>query len=563
MLARLVWTLLLAASVGTLLGVGVFFYLEYDLLAERQRTVVDLKATARDEGPCAALLAGTATRKLPEADFDLKRNIDVLRQVFAAAVVGAEEDRRGQKALIAAADDGLLSLTLCEQIKMSADIGEAHPVLALLRFTRERDPCEEALALDQVISGLGSHRSLLLRGLVEDVGKLRCLTPAMAQEVAQQVVNMLHDDAQAFDDLDVLRIANFLSTWAPMAAAQTGCGIEALGHISRLGNAIGCTPYQRDRVLGHYRYLRPIPAGSGAPALAAGQEVFLLWREGKRCELRPMADPPRVLSVACGDLELISELEIAVAIERVEFGLARADLISGLARYSGRTRVTVASTQEPEARSWFAYNRSGQALGVTQVTDLQAIARHSQQEIPDNPLRTFCHESGAKFCYDVDWTQLVEKLAGTPVVFLSRPLDVFLREAVVPAQMRQRLLEEALGEAPKGDAVARIYNLGEGSQLVVESRPGGVQVRWRVNGNGSWRAQSFGAGEGGAVPPAARLVAAMDLQGDGRPELVIQRAERRDQGGAISDVTDEIHLVHLDVGGDRFVTLTQLTVHEY
>jgi hypothetical protein len=564
MLSRWAWRLVLVASLATLAGVVYFFYREYQLLALREQVVKRLDRKDSDEGPCAALLEATNVMKAPGLDQELVRSLGVLRDGFAAEVLSEIDDRPGRSALLGAAKNGMLSLELCEQIKIFADSGQAHPVLALLRFTENQDPCEEALALDEVIAGLGSHRAILLRGLLADVGKLRCLTPAMAEEVAVQAVRMLHDDSAAFDDLDsYLQIAAFLTQWDPLGAAQAGCRIEALGLISRLGNAIGCTPDQIKRILPHYRYPHPIPQSRQGPELPADREMVLINQDGLRCEMRPLDPPVRLFSVACSDLSLISDLEVAVSIERVEFGSVHADLISGLVHVSGEERAAKASTERPKERTWFAYNRTGQALGTTQVTSLKLLAKNSDQELPDAPLRAFCRTSGAKYCYDVDWTQLVEPIE-TAALYLSRPMDIFLREAVLPQEVQSRLFAEAFGTMPAGPSLPRFYTLGEGRYLVVSVQPGGFEARWPLpDDKGGYKGQVFGVQEGGRVPPTARLLAAMDLQRDGRPELIVQRAPRGLKDGEATDLADEILLVELDPGAERFITVTQLTVHEY
>lgn len=566
MLSRLVWNVLTVASVATLVGVGWFFVRAFQSLDARGQNVADLEAWAEREGSCSALLEATRRRRI-DAGFDARRGLDALRDELAGQILAAPQDRKGQRALVAAADEGLLDLALCQQIAITTQGGEAHPVMALLRFSRERDPCEEALSLDTVIAGLGFHRALLLRGLLEDVSRLRCLTPPMRREVALQSTNMLREDPQAFDDLDVWRIAGFLAQWAPLRAAQIGCRIEARGDVSRLGNALGCSEDQRERVLTHYRYRRALPGEDGEPGSqpeGQGEEVLLLWRDGPRCEVRPVEGPPRLVTVVCDDLEMVSVLDVAVRIEEVDYGVVRADMISGLLRYDGAAGQTVASRMQPHLGSWFAYDRTGNPMGTTAVTDLTQAAEIAGVELPQHPLRTFCRAAGARYCYDVDWTQLVERVEGAAVVFLSRPLDVMLPEAVLSAETRQRLFAAAVGAPPAADTVARFYHLGGERYLLAEVRPGGLQLRWpRGDGVQGWASQGFGTALGGDVPPMARLLAVMDLQGDGAAELILQQTSRVRRGRELQDASDEILLLHLNPQGERFVPLTQLTVREY
>ena len=141
--------------------------------------------------------------------------------------------------------------------------------------------------------------------------------------------------------------------------------------------------------------------------------------------------------------------------------------------------------------------------GATHLVSLEDIARQAREEVPRHPLRVFCKQAGAKYCYDVDWTQLVGKIQGEPEVFLSRPLDVFLRETILPRDTVERLFEAGFGRPPVLGARIRMFSINDGLNLMAEVRPGGVELRWRADEASVWNGQSFGEGEGGKVPPAA------------------------------------------------------------
>lgn len=79
---------------------------------------------------------------------------------------------------------------------------------------------------------------------------------------------------------------------------------------------------------------------------------------------------------------------------------------------------------------------------------------------------------------------------------------------------------------------------------------------------GPWRHQSFGKSEGGANPPTASLLAALDLQRTGVPSLVIRRAGNR-AGSTACEKTEELLLVRLAKGQDQFSVQNRLTIHEY
>src|SRR5208283_2843444 len=124
-----------------------------------------------------------------------------------------------------------------------------------------------------------------------------------------------------FDQLDTLRIASFLDRWAPEQAAELACRAEVTGQSSDLLGAIGCTADSLSRVLTHYRIQGTDPG--------AGTEVVFLAQSGDRCDVRPIDKPPRLLNVACASLVLTSDFSLAVLLEPIAFGAAKADLIAG------------------------------------------------------------------------------------------------------------------------------------------------------------------------------------------------------------------------------------------
>jgi hypothetical protein len=561
MFSRLWTNLVILASLAVLGFVGWTFYAEYHQLSVRTQRLVDLKRIGDEEGPCAGLEAARSLE--PVDDFDLQRAVELRRKVYAAGVVG-QEDGRGREALLEADSEGLVDRTLCEQIKLVRELGEVHPVLELLRFTRQGgDACEDPAELDSVLAALSSHRQVMLHSLMEQVEQLGCLPAWLASKIGTQVFETLESEPDAMDDLDVLRVAKFLEGWAPVRAAQFACWVQATGQASRLGTTLGCTPYHQRQVLPRYRYAKPIPALAGADAGEAGGEVYLLREEGDRCLVRPAGEPPRAFTASCGALTFLSDVQVAVLIESIAYGLARASLIAGVASYDGATGSVRVTREEPELRSWYGYNRDGAPLGLTQEVRLADVASMVGEELPEQPVRSYCTEVGARYCYDVDWTQTVGELDGNAVVFLSRPMRIFLQEARLPADVTVALMAEAFGGPVPAGASLRSYALGNGGYLFAAVAPGSVELRWRLSGDAAWRSQSFGTREGGNAPPAARLLAAFDLRRDGRPELLLQRIDRELRHGDLQDANDSIVLLALDDGGLRFETLNTLTIHEY
>ncbi|MEZ4273095.1 MAG: hypothetical protein R3C68_17185 [Myxococcota bacterium] len=55
----------------------------------------------------------------------------------------------------------------------------------------------------------------------------------------------------------------------------------------------------------------------------------------------------------------------------------------------------------------------------------------------------------------------------------------------------------------------------------------------------------------------------MDIEQDGVPEIIIHRMVRAMHAGEIKDLMDEVILLNVPPGEDRFVELSRLTVHEY
>jgi hypothetical protein len=200
---------------------------------------------------------------------------------------------------------------------------------------------------------------------------------------------------------------------------------------------------------------------------------------------------------------------------------------------------------------------------MSEVVTLDDLAQRFGEELPPNPLRAFCRQNGAKYCYDVDWAQVVTKLDGEPVVFLSRPLGVFVAQLDAPLDVHEQLFREAFGRPAIEGATTRVYTMGHGGYLIVEGRPAAVEVRWRLRPEDPWKAQGFGTPEGGHSPPSARLLAVLDLEADGKPEILVQRANRAVQDGEVKDVSDEIVFMRLDQTAAKFNSVNQLTVREY
>lgn len=562
MSSRVSWTLIVLLSLGVGGGVIYFFAREMRSAKAREEIIADLMRLGREEGACAGLAKIRAVREPIEPD--LRRTLDLQRGELVRDVLGTN-DEAGRTAFLAGEAEGLIDRALCEQIQLVSGLGEVHPVMLLLRLTRGQGSlCDVTFSIDEVIDGLRSHRKMMLQALMVDTSRLKCLPPTAQQRLTQRILDEIREDPRVFDDTDVLRVASFLSQWAPLDVAQLGCWLEARGDTSKLANAVGCTPDHKSRVLIRYRYPQRLPGQGGAEPLPAGSEVLLLWSRDGQCDVRPVEDPPRAYTVACSDLTLASSVDIAVLLEPIVYGLAKADLIAGVARYDSKgDRLMPAPRDDPQLRSWFAYDRTGSSVGTTEVATLSAIAQRVGEQVPDSPLRTYCRQAGARYCYDVDWAQVVTKLEGEPVVFLSRPLGVFVQELTAAPDIAATIFQEAFGRAPADGASHRVYGLGPDGYLVLEVQPAGVEARWRLAAEGPWKAQGFGSAEGGRVPPSARLLAVLDLQMDGRPEIIVQRAQRTLDKGQIKDVSDEIVLMTLDDRASRFTSVNQLTVREY
>ena len=557
-MGRWVTNLVILVSLGVLAGVGWYFFSLYKETEGRQRTLMDLGVISNDAGPCAALMH--ATRLGTSFDAPMLQTIESMRSRFAGQIVG-KDDRRSQRVLLDAAREGFVDLSQCEQIGLATAAGEAHPVLAFLRFTREdEDPCGDNTSLAQVLKGLSSHRGLLLHGLMKDVSRLDCLSPTLAQQVAGHSADYFFEIPQAFDDLDTLRVGGFLNRWSPLRTAQAACRAEVRGEVSRLANQVGCGSHALEHLLTQYKYAHPLPAKDQSPGLPAGGEVLLLDESGTRCEVLATTEPKALYTVTCKDLSLVSDVHVAVLVDRVEYGVVRADLVAGIATLEGAQNSLMIPGDTPPRRSWFGYSKRGLPLGTTEVVDLREVARELGSDVPESPLRAFCREAGARYCYDVDWAEVMGQLPGDAVIFLSRPLNVFPQILRAGAAS---FFADAFGREPREDAVSRVYRLGHDAYLAVESTPDTVDLKWQLGAGGSWEGQSFGRTEGGKIPPAARLLAALDVEHDGRPEILIQRATREDVGGVIRDSMDEIFMMKLSSGGDRFENINRLTIHEY
>ncbi|MEM6732468.1 MAG: hypothetical protein AAF658_12995, partial [Myxococcota bacterium] len=548
-------------SVAVMAGVIAYFYGEWEEIELRDQVLTTLDTRATEEGPCAALehLRGVEG----PFSYQLRTAIDARRPSYAREVL-ASRNRKSISVYLDADEEGLIDRTLCEEIRLTASLGEPHPVMALLRFTREEfDPCDEADAISDVLRGLNTHRPNLLAALMEEPRRMNCFEPDVAQRVASFTVDWLMEEPTGLDDGPVQEASAFLNQRAPVRAAQLGCALDAKGTASKIGNVLGCSQDMRERVLLRYRHTRPLPTANGEAPGPSGADVLMIGRNGSRCDVRPVDEPPRILTVTCDDLELVTDVRVAVRIENLEYGLVRADMIAGVADYDGRAkRVTRAGT-EPELGSWFAYDLDGGPLGTTQVVSLAELADRFKEELPSAPIRSYCRSIGAKYCYDVDWTKTVKKIDGEPTIFLSRPLDIFLERLVVPLDVEAAVIVQAFGAKAENNTIYRLFRLGENGTLALQAKGASVELRWRRSEDAPWQRESIGEGEGGGLPPAARLLAAMDLEQDGTPELLVQRVYRALDGGRVKDTSDEIVLMVLEPTSSNFQVLNRLTVHEY
>ncbi len=548
-------------SVGVLVGIGLYLAREYRQTQKRAQLADELKQVFDEDGPCVAL---ERMRALPQPfDAEGQNLVEGRRRASAAAVLGSA-DRAGQSAFLAAEAEGLIDRSLCEQIRLAYDLGELHPLMELLRYTREAgDPCEQPEALEKVLAGLSTHKREMLHALMKQVTRLQCLPPFVSGRISEQVLTLGNEIPNAFDDLEVLRVAKFLNSWAPVEAAQFACRAEAERQPSALAAAIGCTGYSKRQVLPRYRLNVAVAADGLAPAIPAQSEVLLLQNEGERCLVLADVEPPRTFQVGCRDMVPLSDVEVAVLIEKVSYGLVRASLISGLASYVPQRGTLEPSRKEPDLKSWYGYSRDGEALGLAQLVNMKDLATKLGEDVPKAPLRAFCHQSGARYCYDVDWSQVVDYLEGDAVVFLSRPTPVLLTEGAAGTEQAALWQRETLGEVLAPNAVVKSFALRQGGALLAVVTPGSLELRFRQTPTGPWQSQTMGLGEGGSFPPIVRLLAVLDLQSDGKPELIVQRVKRGLASGVAKDLSDEIVLLSLDASGRRFSPLNALTVHEY
>ncbi|MEK7704962.1 MAG: hypothetical protein AAB426_08385 [Myxococcota bacterium] len=539
-------------------GVGLFFAREFRATRDRQALFAELRAYEERDQPCEGL--ARVQGLWPTLDSETLPGVKQWQRAYAKRVVG-EGDESSQRSLLAAHHDGLLDRTLCEQVRLAHDIGEEHPVLTFLRLTREgADPCAESERLVETLATLGAHRPAMLRTLMNDVGRLRCLQPVVSSAIAAHVLEALGESPTLFDDLDVLRIGAFADAWAPVAAAQASCRAELRGTTSKLFTTLGCTPDQKRRLLPVYELAAS--ATPGATDAAEHGKVWLLWRDEDICDVQPTSGDARLLTVSCARLELRSDLQVAARIESLAYGLVRADVIAGVASYDGASARLVGTDREPPIGSWFAYTRDGRLLGTTRQVRLADLAKQLGEKLPEAPLRAACRQAGARYCYDVDWAQIVQSLGDEAMIFLSRPLPVFL----VPLDdkdLTATTASDALGRAPNGNATVHAYPLTGGGLLVAEQQTDGVELRWRATPQDPWHAQSLGRAEGGTAPPAARLVAVFDIDRDGQPELLVERASFRLRGGAKQPDDDTLWLARLENGGRRFAPVSKMVIREY
>lgn len=566
MLAKVVFNGLLGVAVLALFGAGWFFYGSLARIDSRREVFGTLQQRFESRGACAALV--TLRRMNTERQFSasLRATLEDLRQEYARQVVGNAEPATAS-ALAGAHRDGLVSGKLCEQIRLAKGLGQTHPVLTLLRFVRtEQDACRRQQLLLPTLQALDSHRPVMVHEIMRQVGRLGCLQASVARGLAHAALEHLRQRPRALDDLNAYRVARFLRRWAPRQAAALGCLVEVRGDVSVVANAIGCTPRARRRLLPRYRSAEPLTHGRGVSADPAGTEVLLLAREpgSETCQVMTDRPSPSLHRVRCDALTLVSGTQLSVRIEALRFGAVRADLIAGLGRLRPGTRAFApAARRSPKLQTWYAYDRKGQFLGLADVTSLATVAQETgSQHVPDKPLRAFCRRTGARFCYDVDWAEVVRRVDGRATFFLSRPADGVFLEQLPSGQARQRaraVLAERFRAEARSHAVWRLQNKGI---LVYQAGPQGFELALQGAAEGMAQIHEFTPGARRGLV-RARLLAAWDLEPDGRPELVVQQVHQQPEAASPGLESDEIVLMRYVARRNAFEPLNRLVIHEY
>lgn len=561
---RIVTNLVMVVSIATIAFVVFYFVRQIHYARERQEQLDGLFQISKEEGPCAGL---EAARKMPRPmSFDTEHVVVGERQRLVRQLVG-EQDPLAVSALLKADGDGLLDRTLCEQIYLLHQTGESHPVVELLRFTGEGgDPCERPELLAQALNQLSSHRDEMVHALLRDVSRLNCAPPWLSTRLAELVMDKLAVLPKFADDLDTHRLANFLQNWTSVRAAQYACAIQAesTDEPTLLARALGCTSEQLQHILPQFRCPIELTAIREWPPVVAGSEVALLSQEGERCRIRPINGVLRVDTVACSKLIPLSDVDMAVHLDFVSFGVIKAALVGGIARHDAARKLLLAPSVEPNINTWFAYDRLGAPLGMTRSIRLVDLAKRYGEQVPARPLTTFCQESGAKYCYDVDWAKVVETLpTSEAVIYLSRPLGIFLHPAMKSREQLQALWPQTAMRRPADEGSMVMYEIPEQGQLLIRQQRNSVEFRWRSITSQKWYSESFGAIEGGSAPSLARVMTITDAGQDGKPELWVQRLARTMDQGSLRNALDEILLYELSFSKPELKLINRLVVHEY
>ncbi|MEL6546153.1 MAG: hypothetical protein AAFQ82_16110, partial [Myxococcota bacterium] len=251
MLARLSLFAVFVLTLAVMVGVFYFFWGEWGEIERRDSIVSELDVVSENEGPCAAL------QFVRELDGPRSANLEVAiesRRPDYAREVLASRNRKSISVFLDADQEGVVDRTLCEDIRLSASLGDTHPIMALLRFTREQfDPCDEADEISSVLRALTTHRPDLLKALMGDPERMSCFEPDVAQRVAAFTADWLEEEPTGLDDGSALQAAAFLNRYAPVRAAQLGCRLDALAQDSKVGTSLGCSEDMRNRVLLRYR----------------------------------------------------------------------------------------------------------------------------------------------------------------------------------------------------------------------------------------------------------------------------------------------------------------------
>ncbi|MCK5688045.1 hypothetical protein KAI87_02185 [Myxococcota bacterium] len=529
---------------------------------ERADTATNVQDAAEEGDLCAAFTDPSLLSAF-EGSLEEKARASKLAIKLASEIVGVEVPEQTQ-ILYDALKRHLIDRTLCEEIRLASGAGELHPLIGVLEYAYGAvKPCEKPQNLSLLLRALSSHRGYMIHSLFLNMDLLQCLPPGVSLSLSRFALEEVHKDPLLFDDLDMARVAGFLTSRTPVDAAGFACEMEASKTPSKLAEMMGCSDTDKSEILTRYRYEREAGSEVEADFIPESRILVLLSRDGEMCKTRSVKGPSQILKLRCSDLHLLSNLEIAFHIDEMKYGAHRLSLATGLALVHGESQRLSPSRRKPSKKIWYGYSQEGALLGLSEISHpgeekTTERSRAGQKSV----MRSFCEKSGARYCFDVDWAESLTSLSATPSIYTSRPVNIFY-EPILESDLLELWANEVFGIQKTKNAELWGFQLENHGSVLGATQEGRFQIAWRASPSEKWQKQSFGGESGKGQLIKARMVVVLNLKIGMGPTLVVQRDVGKKKRSGVVPLFDDVLIMTLNPEWTRFSEKNRLTLHEF